>query len=62
MSGRTIVHVGYLMIALALTAVGSFILVYRHRKPRSQWAVDEFQREMRALAPDERPTGRDRAP
>ncbi len=55
-------HVGYLLIALVLTAVGSFVLIYRYRKPRSQWAVEEFQREMRALAPDERRTGRDRAP
>lgn len=53
---------GYLLIALVLTAVGSIVLVYRYRKPRSQWAVEEFQREMRALAPDDTPTGRDPAP
>lgn len=43
----------YLFIALALSALGSFILWYRHRKPRSVEAgIDEFSRELRALAPD----------
>ena len=43
----------YLFIALALSALGSFILWFRHRKPRSVEAgIDEFSRELRALAPD----------
>jgi hypothetical protein len=43
----------YLLIVLALSAVGSLILWYRHRKPRSvESGIDEFARELRALAPD----------
>jgi hypothetical protein len=43
----------YLVIALALSAVGSLILWYRHRKPRSMEAgIDEFSRELKALAPE----------
>jgi hypothetical protein len=43
----------YLLIALALSAVGSLILWYRHRKPRSMEAgIDEFTRELKALAPE----------
>ena len=43
----------YLLIALSLSLLGSFILWYRHRKPRSVEAgIDEFSRELRALAPD----------
>jgi hypothetical protein len=43
----------YLFIALALSILGSLILYYRHRKPTSLEAgIDEFSRELRALAPD----------
>jgi hypothetical protein len=45
----------YLVIALALSAVGSLILWYRHRRPRSMEAgIDEFSRELKALAPERR--------
>ena len=45
----------YLLIALALSAIGSLILWYRHRRPRSMEAgIDEFSRELRALAPERR--------
>ena len=43
----------YLFIAVALSVVGSLILWYRYRKPRSvESGIDEFARELRALAPD----------
>jgi hypothetical protein len=42
----------YLLIALTLSVVGSLILWLRHRKPRSlESGIDEFSRELRALAP-----------
>lgn len=49
--------VGFLLVAVVLSGLGSFILVLRHRKPRGvQHSVDSFRREMDALAPpDERP-------
>lgn len=43
----------YLFIALTLSLLGTLILWYRHRKPRSvESGIDEFSRELRALAPD----------
>ncbi len=43
----------YLLIALGLSVLGSLILWYRHRKPRSvESGISEFSRELRALAPD----------
>jgi len=45
----------YLLAALTLSVVGSVALWYRHRKPRSmEFGVDEFQRELKALAPERR--------
>ncbi len=45
----------YLLIAVGLSVVGSLALWYRHRKPRTmEYGVDEFQRELRALAPERR--------
>ncbi|MEY2567706.1 MAG: hypothetical protein QOE35_2235 [Actinomycetota bacterium] len=45
----------YVVIALGLSAVGSLILWYRHRRPRSMEAgIDEFSRELKALAPERR--------
>ena len=42
----------YLLVALALSIIGSLILWYRHRRPRSlEYGIDEFSRELRALAP-----------
>jgi hypothetical protein len=44
----------YLLLALVLSVVGSLILVYRHRRPRSmEEGIDEFNRELRALAPEQ---------
>jgi hypothetical protein len=45
----------YLLLALVLSVVGSLILVYRHRRPRSmEEGIHEFNRELRALAPERR--------
>lgn len=45
----------YLLAALAVSVVGSVGLWLRRRKPRStEFGVDEFQRELRALAPERR--------
>ncbi len=46
----------YLLVVVSLSVVGSLWLWYRHRKParRSlESGIDEFQRELRALAPDQ---------
>jgi hypothetical protein len=44
----------FLSIAVALTLLGSAILLFRYRKPPpSEWGIDEFRREMQALAPHE---------
>lgn len=48
----------YLLVAVGLSAVGCFVLWYRHRKPRSlEASIDEFDRGLRALAPDTRGEG-----
>lgn len=42
----------YLFVAVALSIMGSLILWYRHRRPRSlESGIDEFSRELKALAP-----------
>ena len=42
----------YLLIAIAISVVGSMVLYARHRAPTSmEHGVTEFQREMGALAP-----------
>lgn len=42
----------FLLIAFGLSVGGSMILWLRHRDPTSvDHGIDEFQREMRALAP-----------
>lgn len=43
----------YVGIAVAISAVAILVLWYRNRKPRSlESGIEEFQRELRALAPD----------
>ncbi len=50
----------YLLLAVAFSIIGSLILWYRHRRPRSMEAgIDEFNRELRALAPEKRPERRE---
>lgn len=47
----------FLLAALALSVVGSVVLWLRHRQPTSlEQGIDDFSREMQALAPD-RPPG-----
>jgi hypothetical protein len=43
----------YLLAAVVLSVVGCLLLYARHRRPRSLEAgIDEFSRELRALAPE----------
>jgi hypothetical protein len=52
----------YLLVALGLSVIGSLILWFRRRKPRSMEAgIHEFNKELRALAP-ERPDRWERPP
>jgi hypothetical protein len=45
----------FLLIALAISLLGSLLLWLRNRRPSSvEHAVDEFSREMRALSPEAR--------
>ena len=53
---------GFLLVALLLSILGSLVLWLRHRQPTSlDHGVDEFRREMNALRPDPRwnPPNRD---
>ncbi len=44
---------GFLLVALVLSGIGSTILVLRARKPTSAvWSIEEFRREMNALSPE----------
>ena len=46
----------YLGFALLFSVIGATIIYLRNRKPTSLNAgIEEFQRELRALAPDKRP-------
>lgn len=46
----------FLAIALVVSVLGSLVLWWRHRDPTSvDSAIDQFQREMRAISPDRRP-------
>lgn len=46
----------FLLAALALSVVGSLVLWLRHRQPTSvNQGVDDFSREMQALAPPSTP-------
>ena len=45
----------YLLAAVGVSVIGSVAIWYRHRKPHSmEFGVDEFQRELKALAPERR--------
>ena len=49
----------FLLVAVVLSALGTAVLYLRHRDPSSMdHGVEEFQREMRALAPDRNPQRR----
>jgi len=44
----------FLAVALVVSVFGSLMLWYRHRDPTSMdHGIDQFQREMRAIAPDQ---------
>ena len=45
----------FLLLALGLSALGTAVLVWRNRQPnRVETGINEFRREMRALAPESR--------
>jgi hypothetical protein len=51
----------YLIGAVVVSAVLCVVVWLRNRKPRSvESAIDSFQRELRALAPDRHPGERER--
>lgn len=51
----------YLAIAIVLSLVGSLILWYRTRQPRSMEAgIEQFSKGLKALAPDADPAGGER--
>ncbi|MDP9072007.1 MAG: opsin-5 family protein [Actinomycetota bacterium] len=52
----------YLLIVVSLSVLGGLFVMYRQRKPRRsvESGIDEFQRELRALAPEQRDHGRGR--
>jgi hypothetical protein len=48
----------YLGFAIIASVIGGIWIYLRNRKPTSLNAgIEEFQRELRALAPDKRPEG-----
>lgn len=50
----------FLLIAVGLSVAGSLALFLRHRDPTSlDHGIDEFRREMRALAPEQAHLSRD---
>lgn len=54
-------NLAYLLLAVVFSLLGSLWVWYRHRQPRSlEYGIDEFQRELQALAPD--PSSDDRSP
>jgi len=56
-----LINLLYVGLAVAVTGLGSLIMVLRNRRPRSlQSGVDEFARELRALAPEPAPPSRGR--
>ena len=45
----------FLLLALGLSALGTAVLVWRNRQPnRIETGINDFHREMRALAPESR--------
>ena len=51
----------YLLAVIGLSVLGTTILWYRHRKPRSlESGIHEFNRELRALSPERPPSDRPR--
>ncbi len=47
----------YLLMAFVLSGIGWLFLWLRHRQPTSvEYGIEEFNRELRALAPERPPT------
>jgi hypothetical protein len=47
-------NAAFVLVAIAVSALGSVLLWYRHRRPRTfMSSIEEFQREMHALARDD---------
>jgi hypothetical protein len=47
----------YLLIAFVLSGLGWLVIWLRHRQPSSvEYGIEEFNRELRALAPERPPT------
>jgi len=45
----------FLLLAFALSALGTAVLVWRNRQPnRIETGINDFQREMQALSPESR--------
>lgn len=52
---------GFLLIAVVLSLLGTLALWLHHRRPTSMEAgIDEFHRGMKALAPEDQPRRHDR--
>lgn len=50
---------GFLLIAVVGSAIGITIILLRNRRPNTmEHSIDEFERGLRALAPDEQPRRR----
>jgi hypothetical protein len=48
-------NLAFVIGAVLLSALGTFIIWFRHRKPRSmQSGIEEFAKELKALAPERR--------
>lgn len=61
--GVVISNLLYLIVALAVAALGALVVVLRHRKPKSVEAnVASFHRGLRALAPDQPTASSDSGP
>jgi len=58
-----VTSLAYLLVVVSLSILGSLWLLYRHRRPKRsvESGIVDFQRELRALAPEERPNGRGRS-
>ena len=55
--------ISFLLIALVVAAIGILVAVAAHRQPsRPEAAMEEFRREMEALAPRDRAHPRGAAP
>ena len=44
----------FLLVAAVLIVVGLVVVLIRNHQPRRDHAIDEFQKEMRALSPESR--------